>query len=367
MRALPIVLAGVAAAAVAEVVVNIIVRPQTGPLALAAVLEPYLLTIGVVAAVLAVLLTLGDRGPAGSRIRLLAVVVLVVGVVRLGDEWWSPGPPDRAGAVGELGSGRPGAAPLASARSASESASPASAATALTVLSWNLETGSKSAATSLSGILGAAPEPDLVALQELTPDVAAALDGDATIRARYPYRILEARGGVAGMGLLSRHPLFVGTYSTQPVVLRAELLLPDGSRVEVLNAHPYPPEITRALDVVPVGLDTRRRDRDLSAIAAAVAEADDPARMLVVGDLNTSPFEPGFGTISASLTDAHAAVGTGPGSTWRPAPLELLNAGLLRIDHVLTGDALRPLAVSEDCSLPGDHCRLSVTLEIPAT
>ena len=367
MRALPIVLAGVAALAVVEVAVNVGVRPQTGPLALAAVLEPYLLAIGVVAGVLAVLLTLADRSPAGSRIRLLAVVVVVVGVVRLGGEWWSPGPPDTAGAVGEVVSGQPGAGPPASGPSASESAFPASPATRLTVLSWNLETGSKSAATSLSGILEAAPKPDLVALQELTTDVAAALDGDPTIRSRYPYRILEPRDGVGGMGLLSRHPLFVGTYSTQPVVLRAELLLPDGSRVEVLNAHPYPPDVTRAFDVVPVGLDTRGRDEDLAAIAATVGKADDPARVLVVGDLNTTPFEPGFGTISAGLTDAHAAVGTGTGFTWRPAPLELLNVGMLRIDHVLTGDAWQPMAVSEDCSLPGDHCRLSVTLEISAT
>jgi endonuclease/exonuclease/phosphatase (EEP) superfamily protein YafD len=344
MRPLPLVLAGIAIAALVEVVVNVVARPQEGPPALAAVLEPYLLAAGVVAMVVAMLLTLGDRGPGPSRLRLLAVIVIVVGVVRLGDEWWSPA-----------------AEPS---QPATASASPA-AMPGLRVMTWNLESGSRPAATSVAGIVDMEPRPDLVALQELTPDVATALGDDPAIRSAYPYRILTARSGVAGMGILSRYPLVVGTSSTDPVVLRAGLLLPDGSGVEVFDVHPYPPAITRTAGV-PTGLDTRRRDADLATIADAVARVDAGTPVLVVGDLNTSPFEPGYAILADPLTDAHEAVGTGTGFTWRPSSVEALHAGFLRIDHVLTGPGLAPTAVSEDCSLAGDHCRLLVTLRTGA-
>ena len=127
-------------------------------------------------------------------------------------------------------------------------------------MSWNLELGSKAAADSVAGI--AAADADLVALQELTPDVAKAIEADPALRKRYPYRILEARDGVAGMGLLSRRPLIVRGYETGPIILRAGLLLPDGRTVEVLNVHPYPPRMS-TLWRIPVGLDTRKRDEEL--------------------------------------------------------------------------------------------------------
>ena len=68
--------------------------------------------------------------------------------------------------------------------------------------------------------------------------------------------------------------------------------------------------------------------------------------------------------LDAGLTDAHRAVGVGPGFTWRPAPLQALDLALLRIDAVLTGDWLEPTASEVDCTIPGDHCRLTVTLRV---
>ena len=171
---------------------------------------------------------------------------------------------------------------------------------------------------------------------------------------------------MSGVGLLSRLPLVVGEVGSDPVVLRAGLLLPDGRRVEVLDAHPFPPDITRVARL-PAGLDTRRRDEDLAAIRATVDGLEDPSAALVLGDLNTSPTEPGYATLAAGLHDAHAEVGVGTGFTWRPSSLEVLGLGLLRIDYALSGNLLRPIAISEDCRLPGDHCRLYATLEVAAT
>ena len=330
MRRLSSLLAGLAASAALAVVAQAVLRSQTGPLAVVGVFEIHLLVIAVVLALLALPGALGDgRGRARTRLVLLAVIVVTT--VRAGGELWSPGP--GAGAGG---------------------------AQTLTVLTWNLELGSKPPAVSVGGI--AEHDADLVSLQELTPATAAAIEADPTLRARYPYRILEPDAGTGGLGILSRRPLTVGGSEREPLILRAGLLLDDGRTVEVLDVHPYPPGLSLVWRL-PVGLDARRRDEDLSVIAAIAGAAPLPGA-LVAGDLNTAPTEPGFAVLANLLTDAHAAVGTGPGFTWRPSSLEGLGVGALRIDHVMTGLWLTPVATSVDCSLPGDHCRLLVTLRV---
>ena len=332
MRRLSPLLAAIAALLVLAVVAQAVLRTQTGPLPLAGVFEIHLLAAAVLLALLALPGALGDgRGRAWTRLVLLAVVVL--SIVRAGGELWSPSPVPAAAAGG---SGT------------------------LTVLTWNLELGSRAAAVSVAGITE--HDADLVALQELTPDVAAAIVADPTLTARYRYRILEARDGTAGMGLLAKRPLIVRGSEREPLILRAGLLLDDGRTIEVLDVHPYPPGVSTVWRL-PIGLDTRRRDEDLSVIAARADAAPLPAA-LVAGDLNTAPTEAGIAVLTRGLTDAHEAVGTGPGFTWRPSSLEGLGVGLLRIDHVLTGSWLTPVATSMDCSLPGDHCRLLVTLRV---
>ena len=92
MRIAPILLALLGIAAVAVAVVDRVLRPQTGPLALAAVVEPHLLLVGGIAAAIAVLSVLGSRSGAARWVRLAGVVAIVGAVVVLGGEWWSPPP-----------------------------------------------------------------------------------------------------------------------------------------------------------------------------------------------------------------------------------------------------------------------------------
>lgn len=338
MHRLTPILAGLAILLAAAVLVQVVVRSQTGPLALVGVVEVHLLAVAGVAAVIALLGTLGG-GSDARWMRLAMLAVVVVAIVALGGELWSP----EADGV----------------RAAGRGTADGTAPSELRVLTWNLEQGSKAAAVAVEGIT--ASDADVVALQELTPDVAAALEADKTLRARYPYRILEARDGVAGMGILARLPLLVREARTDPLILRAGLLLPDGRTVEVLDVHPYPPRIQRIAGL-PIGLDTRRRDEDLTVIRAMVDALEVPESALVLGDLNAASTEPGMDVFADGLADAHATAGGGPGFTWRPSRLEGLNLGLLRIDHVLTGSWLTPIAATTDCSLAGDHCRLDVTL-----
>jgi endonuclease/exonuclease/phosphatase (EEP) superfamily protein YafD len=207
---------------------------------------------------------------------------------------------------------------------------------------------------------------DVVALQELEPGTTAAIDADTDLRARYPYRLLAPDAHTAGMGLLATRPLIAGDLSIQPLIQRAGLRLDDGRLVELLNVHPYPPGF-RVVWGLPVSLDTRRRDEDLARIARSAAGLEIPASALVVGDLNTTSTEPGFGVLTERLVDAHTAVGVGPGFTWRPGPLQGEGLGFLRIDHVLAGAWFTPVASGVDCAAKGDHCRLSVTLRVATT
>ena len=94
MRRLSPILAGLAALAVLAVLAQQLLRAQTGPLPLAGVFEVHLLAVAAVAALLAIPGALGG-GRVRAWIRLVIVGVLVLAVVRLGGELWSPGPRPR--------------------------------------------------------------------------------------------------------------------------------------------------------------------------------------------------------------------------------------------------------------------------------
>ena len=309
------------------------IRAQTGPLPLVSVFELHLMLVASLLALGGLIGSLAS-GRAGAWVRLISLAVLLLAGLRVSNELWSTDPTPATGDV-------------------------------VTVMSWNLEMDSKTAAQTVDGI--AAIDADVVALQELTPAYATAIEGDAALVGRYPYRILDPRDGSTGFGLLSRLPLVVSDTDAGPTIQRAGLLLPDGRTVEVFNVHPRRP-LYRTIGPIPVALDTRDRDEDILALEAALATLSSTDPPLVIGDLNGTSSEPGLDPLQVSLADAHEDVGTGPGFTWRPELLETRGIGVLRIDHVMTGGWLRPITSDVDCEATGDHCRLLVTLAVePAT
>ena len=161
---------------------------------------------------------------------------IVVALVRVGGEWWSPGD-NRA-------RGEP---------------SPA-------------ETGSPSCRGTSNGVQVAAGRdrrdprrrqplrPQVVALQELDPDVAAALEASAEIDQRFPYRILEGREDVRGMGILSSIPLGRGRVWGLP---HAAHRRPGHARRVASRPRQRAPATAEdlALAGVPVSIPTRRSGR----------------------------------------------------------------------------------------------------------
>ena len=113
-----------------------------------------------------------------------------------------------------------------------------------TVLSTNIHHGTADPAAVVA--LVERYEPDLLSVQELTPSFARELSA-AGLAARLPHSLLETHRNTSGAGLYSRFTLRKLTTPHRFVfrMPRAELTLPDGSRLRVVGIHPYPPQMNR--------------------------------------------------------------------------------------------------------------------------
>lgn len=196
---------------------------------------------------------------------------------------------------------------------------------------------------------------DVLALNELTPAMASALD-DAGAAQDYPYRAERVRPGGDGTALWSRMPISRGEmFRTGPrwgAVIELDVTSAAGGTepIRVVTAHP----------THPLQEDGGAWRRALDA-AADTALADGPPALLV-GDLNASWWHPAFrDLLDRGFTDAHQRLGQGwsrswPADSWLPA--------FVRLDHALTTDGVTAVQV-RDFDIPGsDHTGLVVTVAV---
>ena len=306
-----------------------VLRPEGGPLGILQIVAPHLALLGLVLIPISLL----RRRPAGT---VAAIALLAITGLRFGADWVStPASPPAAGVP------------------------------RLHLVTWNLEVFSRPDAETAAVLRTI--DADVVALQELQPEAAAAIEADPILRDRFPYRVLVPSQDVVGLGLLSRFPIGGATYAIDPALQEATLDLGGGRSLAIVHAHPFHAEIASLGDTrVPLGIDVGRRNADLVAIRRHVdARLGAGLPVLLVGDLNTADSEPAFDRLVAGLRDVHAVVGEGTGWTWRPIRLEFLGLGVLRIDHVIVSPSITPVAIGETCPLVGDHCLVHAELAIP--
>jgi endonuclease/exonuclease/phosphatase family metal-dependent hydrolase len=190
--------------------------------------------------------------------------------------------------------------------------------------------------------------PQVLSIQELTPRAATRLRRLGLERL-LPERLLAIRRGPAGAGLYSRFPL-----RRLPAprfgfrMPRAALRLPDGTAVEVVVVHPFPPN---------------RNQVDLwgAGLRSLPSGSHGPLRILA-GDFNaTLDHQEMRGVLDRGYRDAADLVGGGLTPTW-PSGRILLPP--VTIDHVLVDER----AGVEDFSvhdLPGtDHKVLFANLAL---
>jgi endonuclease/exonuclease/phosphatase (EEP) superfamily protein YafD len=192
---------------------------------------------------------------------------------------------------------------------------------------------------------------DLLAIQELTPRFARALRA-AGIERRLPNAIVEVRKGAAGGGIYSRlplRPIAAGseTFFRQP---RADLRVPDGRHLRVVDIHPLTPGRT-GIDVWEDSLD------DLPTTGDGVP-------WVLLGDFNATLDHSRLReVIDRGYRDAGSVAGMGLVPTWpnRDHDLPLV----ITIDHVLADDRLGIVDYGVE-DLPGsDHRSIHAELALP--
>lgn len=194
-------------------------------------------------------------------------------------------------------------------------------------------------------------QPDVVAVQELAPNVA------AEIARRFPFRDLDPRLDHLGLGIGSRMPTTFGVVPMVNRPARFARLGDAGGAVELINLHLLNPLQW------PWRASVRGRTAQITAVEEFLAsKRDDP--WLVVGDMNASPAWPAYRRLASSFDDLAATAAERDGSrarrTW--AYRDGLPR-LLRIDHVF-GRGVVPLRTEVRRVEGSDHAALVVDLEV---
>jgi endonuclease/exonuclease/phosphatase (EEP) superfamily protein YafD len=182
----------------------------------------------------------------------------------------------------------------------------------------NLNAGNGNTEQVLEAIRAA--NPDLLLLEEVTPKWAAEL---AVLNTTYPHRIAEPRDNCFGIMLLGKVPLEhgkvveIGTSGVPSIIAKA--YFPQGM-ISIIGTHPLPP----------AGAEySKHRNSQLKELSKHTSAQEHP--VLLVGDLNTSPWSPHFRDLIKETGLKNSMQGFGFQPTW-PS-----NNGFLRIplDHVL--------------------------------
>lgn len=222
----------------------------------------------------------------------------------------------------------------------------------LRVATANLLWTNPDPARLVAGLTAAAP--DVLLLQEVTPEVLAALRSAGALDP-YPHQVLDARSWVHGGAILSRLPLAGGrSFALAGSPLTCADVVTGGGPVRVVNVHL----------VAPIGGPSRVRvwAEQLAGLAALDAPAG--GHLVLAGDFNaTGQHRPMARLLASGLRDAQRVAGGGLAPTWpatgRPG------FPVLRLDHVLVGPGVGVAAVRRGRGPGSDHRPLIADLVLP--
>ncbi|MBI2863230.1 MAG: endonuclease/exonuclease/phosphatase family protein [Chloroflexi bacterium] len=209
-------------------------------------------------------------------------------------------------------------------------------------------------------------DPDVIAIQELIPEVAAALSKG--MAESYPYRSLAPRADYSGSGVFSRLPIkseetfaaLAGGHLSQHLLLDA-----GGRDVHLFNLHPNHPHVRYVKrqgfpPYVIQRFETEQQTIQVEALMQKVEEVDGP--VIAVGDFNLTDQTRQYRRVTRHLVDTHREVGRGLGLTFPangkllPLPFRLpILYPLIRIDYVFHSAELVGMDVHTGDSAGSDH------------
>ena len=167
--------------------------------------------------------------------------------------------------------------------------------------------------------------PDILLLEEVTPKWAHELE---VLNTTYRFRIAEPRDGCFGITLLSKVPLEhsevveIGDAGVPSIITEAHF--PKGV-VSIIGTHPLPP----------VGADyAEQRNTQLAALPGYVKEQKYP--VLLIGDLNTTPWSSYFRTLEEESGLKNSMQGFGHQPSW-PSGMPFLR---IPLDHMLHAEEI---------------------------
>ena len=191
-------------------------------------------------------------------------------------------------------------------------------------------------------------QPDFVVLLEVNDLWSSQLE---PLRDEYPHVVKRIRNDNFGIAVFSRLPLEesrileFGDSRVPSIVSRVQV---DGTTTTLIATHPLPP----------VGASyAATRDAHMEALATFVSACD--GHVVVMGDLNTTPWSPCFLDFLevSGLSDPRRGCGILP--TW---PGEYSRIGI-PIDHVLVSSGIEVTDLRVCDSIGSDHRPLTATLQ----
>ncbi|MFY9888096.1 MAG: endonuclease/exonuclease/phosphatase family protein [Streptosporangiaceae bacterium] len=220
----------------------------------------------------------------------------------------------------------------------------------LRFLTLNAFVGRASPAAVVSRLRELAP--DIFAVQELTPELAAGLAAEG-LTELLPFSCLDPRRGSAGIGLWSRWPL-----AQIPVVPERQ-----GAELRAKLDAGWPVTITAVHLAAPMGGRQPAWQRDMDRLLRELTEVE--GQHLVAGDFNASRDHSAFRRLlAARFADSADAAEhrPWPGFTW---PANRRYPPVMRLDHILVS---QPGAVVREARTAGiagsDHRALLAVIEL---
>lgn len=214
-----------------------------------------------------------------------------------------------------------------------------------------------------------ASEADVIALQELSPALASAIEGE--LGDLYPYRWLIPADNSHGIGLISKLPFSEHSRPLDGRAQRVSLAL-DSGPLTLVNVHLHFNSISRRSvefwGDVPIlkGYDSRRLVDQVDGLLADVADVQ--GRLVILGDFNLGDREPAYDKLRSALRDGFREAGWGFGFTFpnrKSFGPVTVPTPVVRLDYVWLRGPIAAQGAHVDCRQVGaDHCMLRVDLRL---